>query len=118
MTKFFKEVQSADNSFLLELRMEMNWNVKKFYRLVTLFHEYIQFQGGKTELNRDVVAGIDLIKVLISDFERRTDDKNPLANYYRQCVEIFEVLTFHYFHDTKMIANVKDMIEEIKVVKR
>ncbi len=113
-----QELNAEDNSFLIEFRIDLNWNHISFVNLLNKLYEECQNRENDTMLSREIAGGIWYISNYIEDWsQHKAFPKKFSKEYYELAYELINDLTYHYFvgeslYQSKSIVDNK--IEELK----
>lgn len=113
-----EELNAEDNSFLIELRINLNWNPVSFINLLNKLYIECQDRENDTMLSREIAGGVWYISTFIKDWSQHEDfPKKFSKEYYELAYELINDLTYHYFVGGSLYqskSRVDNKIEEMK----
>lgn len=113
-----EELNVEDGSFLIELRINLNWNHVSFINLLNKLYEECQNRENDRMLSREIAGGIWYISTFVKDWSQHEDfPKKFSKEYYELAYDLINDLTYHYFVGESLYqskSTVDDKIEEMK----
>ncbi|MGM1046979.1 hypothetical protein SAMN05661091_1625 [Paenibacillus uliginis N3/975] len=98
--KILDEVTAGEGSFLIEIRIELNWDHYKFQNLLLLLNEFLKTNEAGDYLERELSAGIWYVTNFIphwTSHESFRKSNNYSEEYYRSAYELLEFIASWYF---------------------
>ena len=93
-----EELNAADGSFLLELRINFNWNHTSFINLLIELNKECKLTKEDLQLSREIASGVWYISDFIKSWtENENFPKKYSAAYYEKSYELIGDLAYFYF---------------------
>ena len=94
-----EELNAADGSFLLELRINLNWNHTSFINLLIELNKECKLTKEDLQLPREIASGVWYISDFIKSWtENENFPKKYSAGYYEKSYELIGDLAYFYFN--------------------
>ncbi|GIO96723.1 hypothetical protein J14TS5_18090 [Paenibacillus lautus] len=95
------ELEAGENSFLLDIRCNINWDHDKFVNLVTLINEYTKSIKACIQLDRQIASGIWYIFTFVQDWTSHDSFRNHNTrysiDYYNEAYDLLYEVCNYFF---------------------
>lgn len=92
------EFEAGDNSFLIKLRCELDWDKAAFANLVSLMQTCCQDYESESKLERWIAEGFWYVPQFVVDWTTHPNfPKRHSTDYYEEAYECLRDLAFYFF---------------------
>lgn len=92
--------------FLIEIRININWDHQKFIKLLRNMYYYSDSNKETDTLNREYAGGFWYLSHFVEDWTTHENFRknNPLSNdYYEEAYEMIYALSYWYFNQDPLL---------------
>jgi hypothetical protein len=109
------EFNAEEDSFLLELRTQLNWNKSKFLKLINNMIEYCKSNKDAELLERWAVDGFWYTEHFVKEWTSNDEFiKNEPERYYELSYMILENMRALYFSRYEVYEDFDKMVAELR----
>lgn len=120
-SKLLYELQGEKNSFLISIRVHLEWDHSKLMDVLNLMYKYILNSEVNELLERDVANGFWFFSNFVKDWSSHEGFRHAnqySEEYFNQAYEVIYFLSDWYFSGECPFIHKEDFKEEIQLLNK